>query len=147
MAKWVKDQPHCMVMDTTMRDAHQSLLATRVRTHDLLGSAAEFSARFGNPGCYSLECWGGATFDVSFRFLHEDAWERLRELRKAIPNVCFQMLIRGTNAVGYTSYPVTSWLTAAFPMDNPCCSCKLTRVRCRTPRSRTSGAYSCIPYG
>jgi acetyl-CoA carboxylase carboxyl transferase alpha subunit len=105
LAKWVGEQKTVLVTDTTMRDAHQSLLATRFRTADLVKSGPEFSARMGQPGCFSLECWGGATFDVAFRFLHEDAWERLRKLRKAIPNVCFQMLIRGANAVGYTSYP------------------------------------------
>jgi|EP01047_Picozoa_sp_COSAG01_P047591 acetyl-CoA carboxylase carboxyl transferase alpha subunit len=105
LATWLKAQPNVLVTDTTMRDAHQSLLATRFRTADLLAAAPEFSARLGMPGCFSLEDWGGATFDVAHRFLHEDAWERLRALRKAIPNVCFQMLIRGANAVGYTSYP------------------------------------------
>ena len=105
LAKWVGEQKNVLVTDTTMRDAHQSLLATRLRTSDLVKSGPEFNARMGTPGCFSLECWGGATFDVAFRFLHEDAWERLRKLRKAIPNVCFQMLIRGANAVGYTSYP------------------------------------------
>lgn len=105
LAKWVSEQKNVLVTDTTMRDAHQSLLATRFRTKDLVKSGPEFSARMGQPGCFSLECWGGATFDVAFRFLHEDAWERLRQLRKTIPNVCLQMLIRGANAVGYTSYP------------------------------------------
>jgi len=105
LAKWLGEQTNVLVTDTTMRDAHQSLLATRLRTIDLVKSGPEFSSRLGHPACFSLECWGGATFDVAFRFLHEDAWERLRKLRKAIPNVCFQMLIRGANAVGYTSYP------------------------------------------
>jgi pyruvate carboxylase len=89
-------------MDTTYRDAHQSLLATRVRTHDLLRISQYVSNNFNN--LFSLENWGGATFDVAMRFLHEDPWERLVEMRKLIPNIPFQMLLRGANAVGYTSY-------------------------------------------
>ena len=92
-----------MLTDTTFRDAHQSLLATRVRTHDLLATAAAIAHRL--PQLFSLEVWGGATFDTALRFLHEDPWQRLRELRERIPNICFQMLFRGANAVGYTSYP------------------------------------------
>ncbi|CAF0720897.1 unnamed protein product [Brachionus calyciflorus] len=98
-----KSTNQLMLMDTTMRDAHQSLLATRVRTHDMKRIAPFVSNHFAN--LYSLECWGGATFDVSLRFLHECPWERLRELRKLIPNIPFQMLLRGANAVGYTNYP------------------------------------------
>lgn len=90
-------------MDTTFRDAHQSLLATRVRTYDLLQISPFVSHKF--SGLYSLENWGGATFDVALRFLHECPWERLEEMRKRIPNVPFQMLLRGANAVGYTNYP------------------------------------------
>ncbi len=90
-------------MDTTFRDAHQSLLATRVRTHDLLKISPFVAQKF--SGLYSLENWGGATFDVAMRFLHECPWQRLREMRELIPNVPFQMLLRGANAVGYTSYP------------------------------------------
>jgi pyruvate carboxylase len=90
-------------MDTTWRDAHQSLLATRVRTQDLLAIAPATARAL--PNAYSLEMWGGATFDVSMRFLKEDPWVRLRKLRKLVPNIPFQMLIRGANAVGYTSYP------------------------------------------
>ncbi len=78
-------------------------MATRVRTHDLLATADAVSRRL--PNLFSLEMWGGATFDTSLRFLHEDPWQRLRELRKRVPNICFQMLLRGANAVGYTSYP------------------------------------------
>src|SRR2546427_223340 len=89
--------------DTTMRDAQQSLLATRVRTHDLLAVAPAY-ARLA-PQLFSLECWGGATFDVMLRFLREDPWERLARLREAIPNVILQMMVRASNAVGYTSYP------------------------------------------
>lgn len=98
-----KSTNQLMLMDTTFRDAHQSLLATRVRTFDMKQIAPFVSNHFANM--YSLECWGGATFDVSLRFLHECPWERLRELRKLIPNVPFQMLLRGANAVGYTNYP------------------------------------------
>jgi pyruvate carboxylase len=92
-----------LVTDTTMRDAHQSLLATRMRTHDMM-LAARPTAQVLAP-CGSLEMWGGATFDVAMRFLHECPWQRLERLREAIPNIPFQMLLRGANAVGYTSYP------------------------------------------
>ncbi|MCY4369176.1 MAG: pyruvate carboxylase [bacterium] len=102
-AEWVWDQERLLVTDTTFRDAHQSLLATRVRTHDLLGTAEAVARRL--PNLFSLEMWGGATFDAALRFLHEDPWERLRVLRDAVPNICFQMLLRASNAVGYTSYP------------------------------------------
>ena len=101
--QWVKDQPNIFYTDTTMRDAHQSLLATRVRTEDML-KVAEGLAK-NHPQLFSLEMWGGATFDVSMRFLHECPWERLQLLREAIPNILFQMLFRGSNAVGYTAYP------------------------------------------
>ncbi len=101
--QWIKDQKNILYTDTTMRDAHQSLLATRVRTIDML-EVAEGLAK-NHPQLFSLEVWGGATFDVSMRFLHECPWERLRELRKAIPNVLLQMLFRGSNAVGYKAYP------------------------------------------
>lgn len=90
-------------MDTTFRDAHQSLLATRVRSHDLLKISPYVAHKFNK--LYSLENWGGATFDVALRFLHECPWERLADMRKAIPNIPFQMLLRGANAVGYTNYP------------------------------------------
>ncbi|MDE0573094.1 pyruvate carboxylase [Demequina sp. B12] len=89
--------------DTTMRDAHQSLLATRVRTYDLLGAAGH-TARMA-PELFSLECWGGATYDVAMRFLSEDPWQRLANLREAVPNIALQMLLRGRNTVGYTPYP------------------------------------------
>jgi pyruvate carboxylase len=102
-ATWARKQKRLLVTDTTFRDAHQSLLATRVRTHDLLATANAVSQRL--PNLFSIEMWGGATFDTSMRFLHEDPWQRLRELRARIPNICFQMLLRGANAVGYTSYP------------------------------------------
>ncbi len=90
-------------MDTTFRDAHQSLLATRVRTHDLLKISPFVATKF-SP-LYAMENWGGATFDVAMRFLHECPWERLESMRKLMPNIPFQMLLRGANAVGYTSYP------------------------------------------
>ena len=102
-AKWTASQQRLLLTDTTFRDAHQSLLATRMRTFDLLRIANYVSHRL--PGLYSLEMWGGATFDVAMRFLLEDPWQRLRELREAIPNICFQMLFRASNAVGYTAYP------------------------------------------
>ncbi len=103
LAKWVRKQTKLLLTDTTFRDAHQSLLATRVRTYDMLAIANFVSHRLHN--LFSLEMWGGATFDVTMRFLHEDPFVRLRRLREAIPNICFQMLLRASNAVGYTAYP------------------------------------------
>jgi pyruvate carboxylase len=100
---WIKSQDRLLLTDTTMRDAHQSLLATRLRTHDML-QIADYYARHASQ-LFSLECWGGATFDTSMRFLQEDPWERLHGLRERIPNILFQMLLRGANAVGYTNYP------------------------------------------
>jgi pyruvate carboxylase len=102
-AKAVRAYPGCLIMDTTWRDAHQSLLATRMRTIDMANIAKETSYALANA--YSLECWGGATFDVAMRFLYEDPWDRLRTLRKLVPNIPLQALVRGANAVGYTSYP------------------------------------------
>ena len=102
-ARWVRRRRPLLLTDTTMRDAHQSLLATRVRTYDLL-AIAEATAHL-LPNLFSLEMWGGATFDTSMRFLQEDPWERLVGLRARIPNILFQMLLRGSNAVGYTNYP------------------------------------------
>ncbi|GAK07384.1 LOW QUALITY PROTEIN: pyruvate carboxyl transferase [Geomicrobium sp. JCM 19038] len=101
--EWLKKEERTLITDTTYRDAHQSLLATRVRTHDLK-AIADQTARL-MPDLFSLELWGGATYDVSMRFLHEDPWERLVTLREKIPNVMFQMLLRGANAVGYKNYP------------------------------------------
>ncbi|MBM3390999.1 MAG: pyruvate carboxylase [Betaproteobacteria bacterium] len=101
-AEWMKNEPRVLLTDTTMRDAHQSLFATRMRTHDLLEIAPHYARLL--PELFSLECWGGATFDVALRFLKEDPWERLAQLREAIPNVLFQMLLRASNAVGYTNY-------------------------------------------
>ena len=101
--QWIKDQKNIMYTDTTMRDAHQSLLATRLRTTDMVKVAESFARH--HPQLFSLELWGGATFDVSMRFLHECPWNRLYRLRRKIPNVLFQMLFRGSNAVGYKAYP------------------------------------------
>ena len=102
-AQWVREQEPLLMTDTTFRDAHQSLLATRVRTRDML-RVADAYARLCS-GVFSIEMWGGATFDTAMRFLKEDPWERLAQLREKIPNILFQMLLRGSNAVGYTSYP------------------------------------------
>jgi pyruvate carboxylase len=102
-AKAVRGKKELLLMDTTWRDAHQSLLATRVRTKDLLNVAQPTSVALANA--YSLECWGGATFDVTMRFLRECPWDRLAQLREAVPDIPFQMLLRGANAVGYKSYP------------------------------------------
>ena len=102
-AEWTRSQERLLLTDTTFRDAHQSLFATRMRTYDMLAIANFVSHNLSN--LYSLEMWGGATFDVAMRFLYEDPFERLQVLRKAIPNICFQMLLRASNAVGYTAYP------------------------------------------
>ncbi|MDB4222869.1 pyruvate carboxylase [Granulosicoccus sp.] len=102
-AQWLRETPQVMVTDTTMRDSHQSLLATRMRTHDIVGVADAYAR--GMPNLLSLECWGGATFDVSMRFLTEDPWERLQLIRERAPNILLQMLVRGANGVGYTNYP------------------------------------------
>ncbi len=102
-ARWLRESTALQVTDTTMRDAHQSLLATRMRTFDMLAVAPHIARTL--PGLFSAEVWGGATFDVALRFLHEDPWERLARLREVLPNVCLQMLLRGQNVVGYTTYP------------------------------------------
>ncbi|ROS39567.1 pyruvate carboxylase [Amycolatopsis thermoflava] len=109
-ARWLRESPTLGVTDTTFRDAHQSLLATRVRTKDLLAVAPVVAHTL--PQLLSLECWGGATYDVALRFLAEDPWERLAQLREAVPNICLQMLLRGRNTVGYTPYPTE--VTNAF---------------------------------
>ncbi len=101
--KWVLEQKKLLITDTTFRDAHQSLLATRVRTRDMVHISEATSHYLADA--FSLEMWGGATFDVAYRFLHESPWDRLDVLRKQIPNIPFQMLFRGANAVGYTNYP------------------------------------------
>ena len=109
-ARRLRAQELVAVTDTTFRDAHQSLLATRVRTTDLLAVAGHVART--TPELWSIECWGGATYDVALRFLGEDPWERLAALRQAVPNVCLQMLLRGRNTVGYTPYPTD--VTTAF---------------------------------
>ena len=109
-ARRLRAQDRVAVTDTTFRDAHQSLLATRVRTRDLLSVAGHLART--TPNLWSLECWGGATYDVALRFLAEDPWERLASLRQAVPNICLQMLLRGRNTVGYTPYPTD--VTTAF---------------------------------
>jgi pyruvate carboxylase len=102
-AQWVLQQKPLLLTDTTFRDAHQSLLATRMRTHDMLRIAPYYAARL--AGLFSLEMWGGATFDTAMRFLKESPWQRLAELRERVPNILFQMLLRSASAVGYTNYP------------------------------------------
>jgi pyruvate carboxylase len=109
-ARWLRESKSVGVTDTTFRDAHQSLLATRIRTTGLL-MVAPYIARM-TPQLLSIECWGGATYDVALRFLKEDPWERLAALREAVPNICLQMLLRGRNTVGYTPYPES--VTHAF---------------------------------
>ncbi|MBQ8918889.1 MAG: pyruvate carboxylase [Acidaminococcaceae bacterium] len=103
LAKWVQEQKEVLFTDTTFRDAHQSLFATRLRTADMLRVIKDTAGKL--PELFSFECWGGATFDVAYRFLDESPWKRLQEFKEAAPNVLFQMLLRGANAVGYTSYP------------------------------------------
>ncbi|NMG37708.1 pyruvate carboxylase [Chelativorans sp. ZYF759] len=102
-AKWMREEHRVLFTDTTMRDGHQSLLATRMRTHDIANIAGVYARAL--PQLLSLECWGGATFDVAMRFLTEDPWERLSLVREAAPNILLQMLLRGANGVGYTNYP------------------------------------------
>src|SRR5256884_423454 len=100
---WMRREQRILFTDTTIRDAQQSLLATRIRTHDIVAIAPAYAHL--TPQLFSLECWGGATFDVMLRFLREDPWERLARLRDAVPNLILQMMVRASNAVGYTSYP------------------------------------------
>ena len=102
-AEWMLKEKRLLITDSTFRDAHQSLFATRLRTADMLAVADAMARRM--PQLFSLEMWGGATFDTALRFLHEDPWIRLRALRQKVPNICFQMLFRGSNAVGYSNYP------------------------------------------
>lgn len=102
-AKWMRAETRALVTDTTMRDGHQSLLATRMRTYDMVNVADAYATAL--PNLFSLECWGGATFDVAMRFLQEDPWERLAKIRQEVPNLLLQMLLRGSNGVGYTNYP------------------------------------------
>ncbi|HET9391243.1 MAG TPA: pyruvate carboxylase, partial [Steroidobacteraceae bacterium] len=102
-SRWMLAEHRVLITDTTMRDAHQSLLATRMRTIDMTGIAPYYSSML--PGLFSVECWGGATFDVAMRFLREDPWQRLEQLRERLPNLLLQMLFRSANAVGYSNYP------------------------------------------
>ena len=101
--EWILSQREVLLTDTTFRDAHQSLFATRLRTADMLRVMHDTAGKL--PNLFSFECWGGATFDVAYRFLDESPWQRLQQFRHAAPNMLFQMLLRGANAVGYTSYP------------------------------------------
>ena len=103
VADWLSAQKHLLITDTTMRDGHQSLLATRMRSIDMINAAPSYAAKM--SGLFSVECWGGATFDVAYRFLQECPWQRLRDIRAAMPNIMTQMLLRASNAVGYTNYP------------------------------------------
>ncbi|MBE2276091.1 MAG: pyruvate carboxylase [Rhodobacteraceae bacterium] len=103
VADWLRAQTRVLITDTTMRDGHQSLLATRMRSIDMIAVAPAYAANL--PGLFSVECWGGATFDVAYRFLQECPWQRLRDLRARMPNLMTQMLLRGANGVGYTNYP------------------------------------------
>ena len=103
LARWMSEQKRTLITDTTMRDAHQSLIATRMRSHDMVAMMPHYARLL--PGLLSMECWGGATFDVAMRFLREDPWERLAALRDAAPNILLQALVRGANGVGYTNYP------------------------------------------
>lgn len=103
VADWMKAETRLLVTDTTMRDGHQSLLATRMRSFDMIRAAPAYAQMM--PGLLSVECWGGATFDVAYRFLQECPWQRLRDIRAAMPNIMTQMLLRASNAVGYTNYP------------------------------------------
>jgi pyruvate carboxylase len=152
---WLKNTGSIQYTDTTFRDAHQSLLATRVRTTDML-KVAETVAK-NHPEIFSLEMWGGATFDVALRFLHECPWQRLQLMRERIPNILFQMLIRGSNAVGYTAYPdnlVESFIEASgkngidiFRIFDSLNWLEGMQVSIRAVRERTGGlAEACICY-
>ncbi len=121
---WIREQTPLLLTDTTFRDAHQSLLATRVRTRDMLRVADAYARLC--PEMFSIEMWGGATFDTSMRFLKEDPWDRLAQLREKIPNILFQMLLRGSNAVGYTSYPDN--VVRAFVLESAQAGIDLFRV-------------------
>lgn len=123
-AEWTLKQKRLLITDTTFRDAHQSLMATRVRTADMLAIAPAVARR--TSELFSLEMWGGATFDTAMRFLNEDPWLRLRTLREKVPNICFQMLLRGANAVGYTSYPAN--VVAGFVKHSAECGMDIFRV-------------------
>ncbi|MCB0630904.1 MAG: pyruvate carboxylase [Saprospiraceae bacterium] len=155
-AQWLKAEDRIHFTDTTFRDAHQSLLATRMRTIDMLNVAESYAHQMGDQ-VFSLEMWGGATFDVSMRFLKEDPWRRLVKLRQAIPNILFQMLLRGSNAVGYTAYPdnlVIKFIEEAaeagidiFRIFDSLNWLDAMKVSIRTVRERTDSiAEACICY-
>ncbi len=155
-AEWLKKQRPIQFTDTTFRDAHQSLLATRVRTYDMVHVAEAYSLAHGHQ-LFSMEVWGGATFDVALRFLHECPWERLKRLRKAIPNTLLQMLFRGTNAVGYKAYPenlIKKFIAEAaeagidiFRIFDSLNYVPSMRTSIRTVRQRTNAiAEACICY-
>jgi pyruvate carboxylase len=154
--QWLKDEKSIQYTDTTFRDAHQSLLATRMRTYDLLQVASSFAQHHAND-VFSMEVWGGATFDVALRFLKECPWKRLELLRQAIPNICFQMLLRGSNAVGYTAYPdnlIVKFIEEAaeagidiFRIFDSLNWVEAMKVSIKTVRERTNSiAEACICY-
>lgn len=155
-SQWLKKEQSIHYTDTTFRDAHQSLLATRMRTYDMLQVAESYAHHLGDQ-VFSMEMWGGATFDVAMRFLKEDPWRRLTKLRQAIPNVLFQMLLRGSNAVGYTAYPdnlVIKFIEEAseagidiFRIFDSLNWIEAMKVSIRTVRERTNSiAEACICY-
>ena len=152
---WIKDQKQILFTDTTLRDAHQSLLATRLRTYDMIKVAESYAKN--SPNTFSLECWGGATFDVSLRFLKESPWKRLELLREAVPNILLQMLLRGSNGVGYKAYPdnlieqfiETSWETGidVFRIFDSLNWVEGMKTSIKTVRERTGAlAEACICY-
>ncbi len=152
---WLKAEKEVKITDTTFRDAHQSLIATRVRTRDLLKVARPFAQK--HPQTFSMEVWGGATFDVALRFLKECPWERLKMIREAVPNILLQMLLRGSNAVGYTAYPdnliekfiVHSWETGVdvFRIFDSLNWVENMKVSIKTVREETGGiAEACLCY-
>lgn len=153
--KWLKEEKPIQFTDTTFRDAHQSLLATRVRTIDMLKVAESFAKN--HPQVFSMEVWGGATFDVCMRFLHENPWDRLKLFRKAMPNILLQMLLRGSNAVGYKAYPdnliekfvVKAWESGidVFRIFDSLNWVEAMKTSIRTVRERTEAlAEACICY-
>ncbi len=155
-ARWLKEYEPIQYTDTTFRDAHQSLLATRMRTYDMMKVARSFAQHHATD-VFSMEVWGGATFDVALRFLNECPWKRLEFLRKAIPNICFQMLLRGSNAVGYTAYPdnlIIRFIEEAaeagidiFRIFDSLNWAEAMKVSIRTVRERTNSvAEACICY-
>ncbi|MDX1907019.1 MAG: pyruvate carboxylase [Bacteroidia bacterium] len=153
--EWLRHEPRIQYTDTTLRDAHQSLLATRMRSMDMYKAAESFARR--HPEVFSMEVWGGATYDVALRFLHEDPWRRLQLLREKIPNILLQMLLRGANAVGYKSYPdnlIEKFIEKAwengidvFRIFDSLNWLDAMRVSIRTVRDRTDAlAEACICY-